>query len=191
MSLLWKNMSGCLSISGSWVECSSCWRRWLPDHHSRWSSAINVKYHRRISYWQLLFPHFSCSLNSRPMRDWSIVKWDSFYSVTDRVGRLCFLSSFGDIWSQIFIHLGEIISLLDTKSLSEIHWNQDEVLLSQCIGWEITWFSQFPGVLRNGEQLLGRARSWPQQRTQSWVIVGDPSVWSWFDCSLAPWHGGS
>lgn len=36
----------------------------------------------------------------------------------------------GDIWRQIFIHSGQIISPLDTKSLKKIHWNQIELLLS-------------------------------------------------------------
>lgn len=37
----------------------------------------------------------------------------------------------GDICSQIFFYSGQVISLLDTTSLNEIYWNQDELLLSQ------------------------------------------------------------
>lgn len=39
----------------------------------------------------------------------------------------------GDIWKQILIHLGQIISLLDTQSLNKIHCHKDELVLLQFI----------------------------------------------------------
>lgn len=69
----------------------------------------------------------------------------------------------GDIWRQIFIHSGQIISPLDTKSLNEIHWNQGELLLSWLTWWRVLQFSQCLVALENYEQLLGKASSWHQQ----------------------------
>lgn len=94
--------------------------------------------------------------------------------MTARFGRLCFLPSSSDICSQTFIHSGKIIFLLDTKSLNEI--TGIKVLLSQFIGWGILWLNQFPVILRNDEQQLGRASSQHQQQRQSWAIVRDPSL---------------
>lgn len=146
-----------------WLECNSCWRQWLSDHHSTWSLANNVKSHRTILYWQPFFCLFYCSLNGRHVKDWSsFVKWDSFHSVTNGFGRLCFLYS---SWWHLEINLYSFRSNYFPIRHKITGWDPLEsswVIALLAYLMEVLQFSQCSVALENCEQLLGRASSWHQ-----------------------------